>query len=158
MKNVIKHERFGEITYEESIWTGKKSLYLNGQKLDSTSKNIFQTPSGETIELKGNFFSGISAVVGAETIAVMPGCKWYEYVLSLIPILIMVWGNTVALCKIIPIVGGAIGGGISGLFIALTLFIIKKIHNVFLKILFAIAMTGICFFICYLIALAILAA
>ena len=39
----------------------------------------------------------------------------FEIVLSiLIFAFVMVWGNSAKLCAIFPIVGGAIGGGISG--------------------------------------------
>ena len=42
--------------------------------------------------------------------------KWYEYILALIiPIFVLTWGNSVYLCSIFPIVGGAIGGAISAL-------------------------------------------
>ena len=159
MKSVIQHERLGEITYEESAWTGKKTLSINGHPLDKTAKNMFRTYDGETIELKGNFFRGTKAFIGTETIILTAPCKWYEYVLAALPfILIMIWGNSPALCAIIPAVGGAIGGLIAALFVVGILAICRKVKNVFLKILIAIVMTGLCFLVCYLIALAMLAA
>lgn len=159
MKCVIKHERLGEITYEESFWTGKKSLYLDGQILNSTAKNVFQTANGETITLTGNFFTGTKGSIGGETITFTQPFKWYEYVLSAIPfLLVLIWGNVVALCEIVPIIGGAIGGAIGGLFLALNLVVLRKLRKVYLKILVSVGMTGLCFLICYLIALAVLAA
>ncbi|MCH5163191.1 MAG: hypothetical protein J1G38_06860 [Clostridiales bacterium] len=158
MKCVIQHERLGEITYVESPWTGKKSLLINGQQLEKTAKNVFQTADGETVTLTGNFFRGTTATIGAETITLTPPCKWYEYLLAFPPfILILVWGNSVALCRILPVVGGAIGGAIGGVFLVLTMFAVRKVDNILLKILISVLMTGICFVICYLIALAILA-
>ena len=157
MKSVIKHERLGEITYEESFWTGKKTLYFNGQELTKTARNVFQTSEGETVTLTGNFFSGLKANIGTESVQLTAACKWYEYVLSALPlVLILIWGNSVALCNIFPVVGGAIGGLIGGVFLALNMLICRKINNVILKVLICIATTGICFIICYGIALAIL--
>lgn len=157
MKCVIQHERLGEITYEESFWTGKKTLYVNGQALTKTARNVFQTSEGETIKLTGSFFTGIKANIGTEAVQLIAACKWYEYVLSVLPfILIMVWGNSVALCSIIPVAGGAIGGLIGGVFFALNMLFCRKTNNIFLKILICIVTTGICFLICYGIALAIL--
>ena len=158
MKCIIKHERLGEITYTENAWTGKKSLYIGGQKLEQPSKSVFMTAYGERIELRGNFFRGTQLLIGSETIAVTPACKWYEYVLSAIPfVLVMIWGNAVPLCEIIPIVGGALGGAIGGLSFALCLLALRKVKNIALKILISVGITGVCFLICYLIALAILA-
>lgn len=158
MKTVITHERLGEIIYEESAWTGQKNISINGQKLNKVKRNIFQIPGGETVTLKGNFFLGTTAVIGAETVALTQPYKWYEYVLSVIPfILIIIWGNTVALCNIVPIVGGAIGGAISALFVVVNLLLIKKVNNIGFKVLISLVVTGLCFLACYLIALAILA-
>lgn len=158
MKTIINHEQFGEIIYEESAWTGKKSIYINGQKLEKVGRNIYQIPGGETVTLKGSFFVGTKAVIGAETVTLTQSYKWYEYVLSVIPfLLVIIWGNSVALCSIVPIVGGAIGGGISALFVVLNLLMIKKVNNIAFKVLIPLVVTGVCFLACYLIALAILA-
>ena len=157
MENTVQHEKLGTITYEESFWTGRKSLSLNGNKLNQVSKNVFQTPDGTTITLKGNFLLGTKATVGTETIVLSPALKWYEIVLSIVPfIFIVVWGNVVTLCKIIPIIGGALGGAFCGLFIVLNLFFIKKVKNIFIKILITIGCFGLCFLICFLLGLAFL--
>ena len=157
MKSVIQHESLGEIIYEESAWTGSKSISINGQRLKKVKRNVFQTPEGDTVTLKGNFVLGTTAVIGTETVALTKPTKWYEYVLSVIPfILIIIWGNSIALCNIVPVVGGAIGGAISAVFVVLNLLLIKKVKNIGLKILIAVVTTGLCFLICYLIAIAIL--
>lgn len=159
MKSVIQHESLGEIIYEESAWTGSKSISINGQKLSKVKRNVFQTQEGETVTLKGNYFLGTKAVIGTETVALTQSIKWYEYVLAIIPfILIFTWGNSVELCSIVPIVGGGIGGAINGAMIFLNLWFIKKAKNIAFKVLIAIGVTGLCFLICYLVAIAILAA
>ena len=85
--------------------------------------------------------------------------KWYEIVLSVIPFaLILVWGNSVSLCSIVPVVGGFIGGAVSALFSMFNVMLIKSIKNVWLKIAVTIGMTALTFLACYLIALAFLSA
>lgn len=158
MKYTIQHENLGEMTYEESLWTGKKRLSVNGQELKKIARNTFQTSDGQSIKLKGSFLFGTKAITETETIVLVPPCKWYEYALSLLPfILVLTWGNSKALCRLVPIVGGAIGGLIGGLFLAFDLVVIRCIKYRFLKILLLIGTTGICFLVCYLIARVILA-
>ncbi len=41
MKTTIVKD-FGELTYEESFWTGKKKLSLNGKVLEKIDKTTFQ--------------------------------------------------------------------------------------------------------------------
>ena len=79
--------------------------------------------------------------------------------LSVLPLLlVLIWGNSVALCKIVPIVGGAIGGLIGGIFACANLVVIKGFSRLWLKILVSVGMLGGTFGVCYGIALAILSA
>ena len=41
MKNEIMTEKYGKIVLEESFWTGRKKVYINGEELFSSSKNSF---------------------------------------------------------------------------------------------------------------------
>lgn len=159
MKQVVQHETIGEIVYEESAWTGKKTLTINGEQLQKTSKTTFVKNDGEQVTLNGNFLKGASITVGGETIQVVPAVKWYEIVLSILPfLLIIIWGNVVELCMIVPVVGGAIGGLISGIFSVSNLIIIKRVDKLWLKILISVGMLAATFLICWAIACAILAA
>ena len=38
MNVTINHAEFGDIVYEESFWTGKKSVSINGAPLEKISK------------------------------------------------------------------------------------------------------------------------
>ena len=49
------------------------------------------------------------------------------------------WGNSVELCKIIPVVGGAIGGAISGVISVLALVFSKRTKNILYKVLIGLA-------------------
>lgn len=158
MKYVVNHETLGEITYDENFWTGKKKLYINGDELRKMGRNIFQTLDGKTAVLKGSYFTGLKLLIDSESIAFGVACKWYEYVLSILPfILIMIWGNSLKLCEIFPVVGGAIGGGISALCGFTNLYFIHGTKNILFKILISLATLLITVLICYLIALLILA-
>lgn len=162
-----QHNIYGEIIFEESIWTGKRTITLNGEKLMKIDKEHFRSQSGFIIALKGNIITGLKMYLNLnEGIVITPTCKWYEYVLSIIPlILILVWGNTVALYNIVPVLGGLLGnsiieaaiyGGIGGAIGCVggffNLFIIKKINNVFVKIAISLGIIVACFSLAFLVA------
>lgn len=149
MKQIIQNDTYGEIVYEENFWTGRKSLAINKEPLQKISKNVFQMKDGKQVTLSGTFFVGVKLVIGFDTIQLIPTIKWYEIVMSLLPfILIMVWGNTVTLCRIVPVVGGAIGGGISGLMSCANCYAIRNVKKLWLKILISVLMLGATFGIC----------
>ena len=164
MKADIRDETYGNITYTESFWTGSKSLYINGSRLKKVSKNTFSYCEGEEggeklFVVKGNYLTGIKLCVEGRLIPVLPCVKWYEIVLSVVSFaLVMVWGNSVALCSILPVVGGAVGGGISGAFTVGNMLIIKRINNIWLKIVVSLGMCALCFIICMIIGFAIVGA
>lgn len=149
MKQTIQHEKYGEILYNENFWTGKKSLSMNGAPLTKISKKEFQTTNGVTGTITGSFLSGACLSIGGETIRLTPKITWYEIVLCLLPfILVMVWGNVVALCQIVPVVGGAIGGAVSALLSFTGLFCMRTVKPVWAKILIGIAAVAVTFGIC----------
>ena len=157
MKSTLQHPTWGEIVYDESIWTGKKTIAVNGVPLQKQSKKEFIDPSGGLWVVKGNYLSGTVLETGGEAIRMTAPVKWYEIVLSVIPfLLVMVWGNVAALCAIVPVVGGAIGGVISAVCSVLNLYIIKGIQNIWLKILISIGFIAAAFLVCFLIGFAIL--
>lgn len=159
MKQTVNHAALGEIVYEESFWTGKKTLSMNGECLEKLSKTSFKAQNGQPVYLKGNYLTGVKAFVNGEYIQLTPSIKWYEAVLSVLPLLlVLIWGNSVALCKVVPIVGGAIGGLIGGIFACANLVVIKGFSKLWLKILVSVGMLGGTFGVCYGIALAILSA
>ena len=159
MKEIIKDEKYGEIIYNENAWTGKKELSISNKVLEKVDRSTFKMEDGKEVKLSGNYFSGVKLNIDSDTIVLSQGLKWYEYVLSFLPfILILIWGNSVALCEIVPIVGGFVGGLISAVFSFLNLIILKKLKNIWLKVLVSVATLGLTFLVCFLIALAILGA
>ena len=156
MKSSVVHPTYGELLYEENFWTGKKKIYLNGYEASPVSKNFFRSTEGYAITIKGNFISGVKVTIANETVQLIPAIKWYDVVLAILPALLcIVWGNVTALWNIFPIANGAIGGVVSGMFTGMALLAVKRARFVF-KILIAIALTAISFFICHLIVLLIL--
>lgn len=42
MKVSVQNETFGVLTLDESFWTGKKNLSVNGVALQKSGKNVFE--------------------------------------------------------------------------------------------------------------------
>lgn len=143
---------YGQIEYEESIWTGKKKITVNGVKLFAIGKNIYKLEhEGETLDVRltGNFFKGANLVIEGEKYEISPKSLWYEYVLAIIPFaFIIVWGNSPQLCAILPVVGGAIGGAISGALGFFSMSTMKSTNNPLKKVLiglgFFVASIAVC--------------
>ena len=162
MRSVISDEKFGQIVYEESAWTGRKSIYVNGKPLSKIAKNTYFLSDGEmrtNFVVQGNYLKGSQLLIEGREIQVTPPVKWYEVALSVfIFALVLVWGNTPLALNVLPVVGGAIGGLISGAFMILNLFIIKQVKNIGLKILISLGLCAVSFLICMGIGFAIFGA
>lgn len=152
MKEVINHEVYGKIEYDESIWTGRKNISINGVVLKKINKTTYEWVNNEetvTVNATGSLIKGLSLQINSDTIEIFPATKWYEYVMAILPFLIvLIWGNVPALCAIIPVVGGAIGGAISGAISILALFLIKKTNNILYKVLIMAVATICAYLIC----------
>ena len=160
MQVTVNHNFFGTITYTESFWTGKKEIYFGQFPLVKQSKNTYLMPGGDpnaVVTVKGNFLTGVSLVLGSETIRLTPAPKWYEWVLALLPLIfICVWGNSVPLCMIFPIVGGALGGAIGGLAFVFGLLFMKKTERIAYKLLIGLGIFVAAVLSCYALAIAII--
>jgi hypothetical protein len=160
MKELLHDSEIGEIMYEESIWTGKKTIYINGKPLEKISKTMFvMDDNGEQsyVMLKGNIYTGLSLEIKGRDIVVSDKPKWYELTLAILTFaLCLIWGNSTALCSIIPIVGGGIGGAISGALAITSLLVMKKSNEVWKKLLIGIGMLVGAFFACFIIGMLIL--
>lgn len=159
MKQIVTHETIGEIVYEEGFWLGRKSVSVNGNKLETISKNTFKLPDGGTLSVKGNFLRGAELVTNSgEHVRLTPPVTWYEITLAVIAaVLSIVWGNVVELVRIVPLVGGALGGFFSALIAILGLYVMRKVDKWYFKTLIGIAFIGLAFLVCYLLGLMILA-
>ena len=152
MKTVV-NSTYGEICYEEGFWTGKRKISVGGVSLEKKNKRVYSA-DGITVEAKGNQFFGMKLSVNGESVQIVPAPKWYEYLFSVLILCIgLVWGNSVALCKIIPVVGGAIGGALCGLFAMINLYVSKMFKTPLMKILACLGIFLASFAICFLVAL-----
>lgn len=135
MQERVQHPVYGEVIYNENIWTGKKALIVNGQFVPAVSKKSFLI-NGQSAVIEGSYLGGAKLLINNETIEIVPKPKWYEIFLSVLPfVFLMVWGNNVALCAIFPVVGGAIGGALGGLGVVFSLLYMKKANALIYKIL-----------------------
>ena len=162
MTTIIQHHLYGRITYDENFWTGKKNISINGVTLTKEGKNTYLYNDGQqqfAVSVKGSFLTGVKLIILDESIEITKPATWYEIACSVaVCVLIIVWGNNVALCSIVPIVGGAIGGAISGVMGVLNLYAMRSVKNVGIKLAIFAGMLVATFGICYVLALLLLAA
>ena len=57
MKEIVQHPIYGEIVYNESFWTGKKTLTINGVCAQPVSKKKF-TVEGKKVVIIGSSLMG----------------------------------------------------------------------------------------------------
>ena len=139
MKLSVNHAKYGRIEYEEGFWTGKKILMINGVRLTKQKKNVFVLDSAEgaiTCKISGNMLTGAYATIDGEVIPLIAPLSWYEIALTVfIPVFVIAWGSSPVLCSIFPIIGGAIGGAISGIAACVNMILTRKITSTPLKLL-----------------------
>lgn len=144
MRSVIQTQKYGEIVFDESYWTGKKTVTVGGVQLKKINKKTFVGEiNGEqvTAHITGSFLSGAIIDVNGDRFRLTDSAKWYDYVLSFGWVAIyIVWSVSEALCMIFPVVGGALGGAVAGLGAAAALFIIKPMKNIAAKIAVSLGM------------------
>lgn len=119
MKVTTSHPTYGVITYEESAWTGKKTIAFDGIPLQKINKTTFQfapasvdpfAPAEETTEpltvtVKGNYVGGVSLIVNGETVTLTAKASVLDIILGVIP----------AVLFFCFVVGGAIGGALGAM-------------------------------------------
>lgn len=139
MKIKVNTNLIGEIIYDESIWTGRTEIYVDGAKLNRVRRNEYHY-KGETIKVKGNTLKGVKLLYKREVITIMPAPKWYEYILSfLIFAVYIAWSSSKTLVTIFPTVGGMIGGALAAATTILCLNNMRKANKVIYKILIWLA-------------------
>lgn len=86
--------------YTESIWTGKKTLSVDGVPMEKFNKNEFKIGE-EVFAVKGSFLSGVKLVsrTNPENTIVLAKNKWYEWILIFLPFVF--WAVT-----LVPVIGG----------------------------------------------------
>ena len=160
MKTTVHHIGFGTIEYEESFFTGRPTLFQNGRALEKQEKRVYLLWDGERAQrcrLVGNSLWGARLVTeDGESITLTPAYRWYEITLAVLVLAIMVvWGNSRTLCSLVPVVGGAIGGCVTGVCIGLGLVFTKAVKRPWAKILVWLGTLCVAFLLCMLIGVLI---
>lgn len=161
MREIVQHEKYGTIEYDENFLTGKKVIKINGVQLEKRGKNIFTFHDGEkftTCSVSGNYLIGVKLAVDGQKIQLVKPLTWWEGVLAgIMLVFFIVWGNVTALCEMLPLAGGAIGGAITGFMTFSAMICMKLVKQTWAKPLIWLAFAGATLGINYGIALAILA-
>ena len=163
MRVVLQEQDIGEIIYEESYWTGKKTITVNGwvyQKAPK-SKTTYVCYNGENayyITVSGTFLSGVSITFdNGKKVQVTKKAEWYEVLLSAAGIVfILIWGNVPSSVEIFPVIGGALGGAISAAIGCFSIMVMRERKAVWQKLLVGIGFFALTLAICNLFARLIL--
>jgi len=130
MKYIINNEKTKnkDFVYQENDWTGKRTLTYDGTPFTMVNRSNFKLENGgeiSTVTIKGNSFSGLSVNLFGNDVEVIKKLAWYECVMAIL---------VFAPCCIFGVIGGLCGG----VFGMINLFIIRKIKNIYLKIVSSI--------------------
>ena len=153
MKEYIQHPIYGEIVYNESFWTGKKAMTINGVDAQPVSKKEF-TAEGKRLVITGSSLMGLKLQIDNDIVEISPKPKWYEIALAFLPLIfLLTWGNSTALCSVFPVVGGAIGGALGGIGSITSLLLMKKAKSLLTKMLIGIGAFAVTVLIAFVLAL-----
>lgn len=129
MKTEIKTD-CGTILYEESVWTGKRKLFLNGKELTKVNKKTFvYEENGEKKEfiVEGNIFKGVGIFSSdlPEPVIISKPMGVLDYIFFILPL-------------VPAVLFGAVGGLVGGLTAAFSLSVVPKTKPLWLKIVLGI--------------------
>ena len=120
-----------ELYYEESFWTGKRTIKYNGIYLNKIKRNMNEYKDGDTTEqfaIKGNQLVGVTIQMFGNIVDVFRKLSWYEVVMSLL--------------VFIPcILFGAIGGLFGGLLGFINLTMIRNLDKWWFKLIISLQFT-----------------
>lgn len=148
MKYIVMHDVYGEIRCEETFWTSKKIITINGTPLKQIGKMRkgqmtyeYETEEGKKqVTAKGSFSSGISLTIDGETIVIDKGAAWYEIAAcAFMWIVMLVWSCIPSLYTIWPVLGGGLGGALHAIFALITMLGMKSTKNIALKFIIWLA-------------------
>lgn len=146
MKWEAKDLKYGEIVYEEELFTGKRKVILNGTEMTKEIGRTYVCPYGDEEirgKLKGNIFTGLKLKIEDDNIVLVKMAKWYEILLSiLIPVIIFgvnyliipLVKETVVGLFIGPVIVGAFTGIVSVFAMFASVILMKKMNHIGLKI------------------------
>ena len=151
MKAVIQHPVYGEIAYAQGALNGR-SLTIGGVPLRRVSSTDYEySPPGappEPVRLYGNFLTGVSLSLRGEEIPVIPRLCWPQAVFSaLIFAAVLLWNMIPALMRLLPTVGGALGGLVGGIAAVVNVNLIRR-RPLWLGALISLGMAALAILVC----------
>ena len=138
MQATVSHPTYGLITYQESVWTGKKTFLFDGIPLVKIDKTTYELPATAdspaiTATVKGNFIMGLTMTIGDEVILLSEKPAVSDYILGGLP----------AVLFLIFIMQGAIGGAIAGVMAMGGLILMKTRPNMKQKLLISLGSSAV---------------
>ena len=142
MHKEIEIENYGKLTVNKNEFLGTIDIKLNGESFYKVNKKLYKCHYNDediNAEIIGNSFSGSKIKVLGNVIELTAPITWYGIVISIIPLIFsLVLGNMASVAKSgFYVLGGAFGGAIGGLALALGIYLDTLISlNKSKKILF----------------------
>ena len=160
MKKTFDIENIGKVEVIHNFFLGTYQIYLGDKEfkrlsktsyvLETTGDDLFEKPKTITAIISGNFVSGSYLLINNKSYELLKKVPWYSFILSAIPLILsVVLGNMRSLAEAgFYYVGGAIGGGISGLFLVLIIYANGIAQKWYYRLLFSLLLILAAFFIC----------
>ena len=139
MKSISQTTDGRKVEYEESFWTGKKSIKIDGNQLIKLGKKVFVLDE-KRYELKGNYLTGVTLLSPDENIELIRKLNVLEWILVALPLFLV-------------LIGGAIGGAMGALAACSNAAVVRGVKNIVLKIVACLAIAGIAYIVWFAIAM-----
>lgn len=153
----------GMLKIEFSLATEKRKIFINGiqaTKINKTEYVLIDSSINDgkevNIRVYGNIAKGMTVNVDGFSYVILEAVTWYELALCIFFLAFnLAWGNTPKLVNVMPIVGGAIGGAISGLCFAFGLAFSRIPNKKIFRVLVILGFGLLGFLICLILGLTI---
>ncbi len=160
MEKLIKNEELFEgkdVLVKYNSFTGKIIILINGMQAQKIKRNTYEF-EGQTINFKGNFITGAKLIVKDKEYEVSEKQPIYVSFIAILPFVFdIVLSSIPAVGKAgFPLVGGAIGGAISGVMCFVSLYCMTLTKKHLFKVLIGLGFVALNLLICLFLGFIIL--